>query len=90
MLGGGLALLHLLCLVIAWEQRGDQRVEGGVGVWPQSENCSGSKGTAAGGYQKTMLLAAGSPEGRAEWAIFMSVTVTYCIAKLGYLPKIYC
>lgn len=26
-----LALLHLLCLVIAWEQHRSQRVEGGVG-----------------------------------------------------------
>lgn len=55
----------------------------GWGAWPQSERCSGSKGTAAGGCQTAMLLAAGSLEGTAECAISMSVTITYCIAKLG-------
>lgn len=62
----------------------------GLGAWPRSECCRGFKGAAAGGCQIARLLAVGSLEGRAEWGIFMSATVTYCVAKLGYFPKIYC
>lgn len=59
-------------------------------MWPQSERCSGSKGIAAGGCQTAMLLAAGLLKGVLSGAFSMSAIVTYCLAKLGYIPKIYC
>lgn len=75
------------CLgVIAWRSKG----RGWGGECGLSEHSSGSKGTAAGCCRTAMLLAAGFPEGWAKWAISVSVTVTYCIAKLGYFSKIYC
>lgn len=88
--GNGLALLHLLCSVIAWEQHRSQRMGVGCVAWPQNECCSGSKGMAAGGCQTSMFLTVGSLEGRAEQGISVSATVTYCLAKLEYFPKIYC
>lgn len=59
-------------------------------AWPQSECCSGSEGTAAGGYHTSMLLTEGSLGRRAEWGISVSTTVTYYFAKPEYFPKIYC
>lgn len=77
-MGAGLALLYLLCLVIIWVRK-----EEGLGwrAWLQCERCYESKGTAAGGHQKAMLLASGSLEGRSEQGTSMSAPVTYCLAK---------